>query len=155
MAGVIWVIGCCMILMAALINYRSASVGTADVVIIAAHDLLDSHLREVIQTMDQNPLSGLWKICTWASYAGPDSVWADGSSQSGGAVLDHSLDWGDIAAGYAFGKILTLEAPVRHRALFHDRRNRHFALSDPARFQSLRRDPAHRIRPPPIRTVRH
>src|ERR1700683_2568763 len=37
MAGVIWVIGCCMILMAALVKLPLAAVGTIGVVIIAAH----------------------------------------------------------------------------------------------------------------------
>src|SRR5580692_5909941 len=38
MAGVIWVIGICMILMAGLVKLPLAAVGTVGVVIIAAHD---------------------------------------------------------------------------------------------------------------------
>src|ERR1700727_2319392 len=42
MAGVIWVIGCCMILMAGLVKFPLPAVGTIGVTIIAAHNLLDS-----------------------------------------------------------------------------------------------------------------
>lgn len=116
MAGVIWVIGCCMILMAALIKLPVSVVGTLGVVIIAAHNLLDSHLREVIQTMDQNPLSGLWKIVYVGFYAGPIQFGPTGPNL---VVLYSIIPWiGVMAAGYAFGKILTLEAPARHRLCF-------------------------------------
>src|SRR6476660_4930745 len=44
MAGVIWVIGWCMILMAGLVKLPLAATGTIGILIIAAHNLIDPHV---------------------------------------------------------------------------------------------------------------
>ncbi len=62
MAGVIWVIGCCMILMAGLVKLPPPAVATIGVVIIATHNLMDSHMGRLLEGLDNNHLSGLWKI---------------------------------------------------------------------------------------------
>src|ERR1700722_3208956 len=54
MAGVIWVIGCCMILMAGLVKLPQAVVGVLGVVIIAAHNLMDSHMGRLLDGLDQH-----------------------------------------------------------------------------------------------------
>src|SRR5438067_6065027 len=54
MAGVIWVIGCCMILMAGLVKLPLSVVGAFGVVIIAAHNLMDSHMGKLLEGLDQN-----------------------------------------------------------------------------------------------------
>jgi uncharacterized membrane protein len=114
MAGVIWVIGCCMILMAGLVKLPLAAVGTIGVVIIAAHNLMDPHMRALLEGLDQNRLSGLWKIMYVGFFAGPIQFGADGPNL---IVLYSIIPWiGVMAAGYAFGKILTLE-PTRRRRL--------------------------------------
>jgi uncharacterized membrane protein len=116
MAGVIWVIGCCMILMAALVKLPVTVVGTIGVVIIGAHNLMNSQLRHLIQTADQNPLSGLWKILYVGFYAGPIQFGPDGPNLM---VLYSIIPWiGVMAAGYAFGKVFTLDAPARTRTCF-------------------------------------
>src|ERR1700723_4487517 len=74
MAGVIWVIGCCMILMAALVNLPSAAIGTIGVAIIATHNLMDPHMGKLLEGLDQNRLSGLWKILYVGFFAGPYSL---------------------------------------------------------------------------------
>src|SRR5260221_3263385 len=71
MAGVIWVIGCCMILMAGLVKLPLSVVGTIGVAIIAAHNLMDSHMGTLLDGLDQNRLSGLWKIFYVGFFAGP------------------------------------------------------------------------------------
>jgi uncharacterized membrane protein len=71
MAGVIWVIGCCMILMAGLVKLPVSVVGAIGVVIIAGHNLMDSRIGAVIDGLDQNRLSGLWKIFYVGFFAGP------------------------------------------------------------------------------------
>lgn len=114
MAGVIWVIGCCMILMAGLVKLPLAAVGMIGVAIIGAHNLMDPHMRVLLEGLDQNPLSGLWKIMYVGFFAGPIQFGADGPNL---IVLYSIIPWiGVMAAGYAFGKILTLE-PARTRRL--------------------------------------
>ena len=113
MAGVIWVIGACMILMAGLVKLPLAAVGTIGVVIIAAHNLMDSHLGKLLEGLDANPLSGLWKIMYVGFFAGPIRFGPDGPNL---IVLYSIIPWiGVMAAGYAFGKILTLERARRKR----------------------------------------
>ena len=101
LAGVIWVIGWCMILMAGLVRLPLPAVGTIGVALIALHNgvmpELVSHLpawlRSILYTafMDPpiGPLMVLYSIIPWI---------------------------GVMAAGYAFGKILTLE-PARSRRI--------------------------------------
>jgi uncharacterized membrane protein len=113
MAGVIWVIGCCMMLMAGLVKLPRNLVGALGVVIIAAHNLMDPHMRNLVAGLDQNRLSGLWKILYVGFFAGPVQLGADGPSL---IVLYSIIPWiGVMAAGYAFGKIVTLEAAQRKK----------------------------------------
>jgi uncharacterized membrane protein len=113
MAGVIWVIGICMILMAGLVKLPLAAVGTIGVVIIAAHNLMDSHMGALLDSLDQNQLSGLWKIFYVGFFAGPVQFGPHGPNL---IVLYSIIPWiGVMAAGYAFGKIMTLEPAQRKR----------------------------------------
>jgi len=113
MAGVIWVIGCCMVLMAGLVKLPMAAVGTIGVLIIAAHNLLDSYIGKLLEGLDGNRLSGLWKIVYVGFFAGPIRFGPDGPNL---IVLYSIIPWiGVMAAGYAFGRILTLEPAQRKR----------------------------------------
>jgi uncharacterized membrane protein len=112
MAGVLWVIGCSMILMSVLVKLPVAITGTFGVLIIAAHNLMDPHLPSLLQGIDNNKLSGLWKILYIGFYAGPVQFGPEGPSLM---VLYSLIPWiGVMAAGYAFSKILQLE-PRRRR----------------------------------------
>ena len=114
LAGVIWVIGCCMILMAALIKLPLPVVGAIGVIVIAAHNLMDSHVGKLLDGLDQNPFSGLWKIFYVGFFAGPVRFGPNGPNL---IVLYSIIPWiGVMAAGYAFGRILTLE-PARRKRL--------------------------------------
>ncbi len=62
MAGVIWVIGICLILMAGLVKWPLQVVGAIGVVIIGADNLMDSHMGALLDGLHTNRLSGLWKI---------------------------------------------------------------------------------------------
>jgi uncharacterized membrane protein len=113
MAGVIWVIGCCMILMAGLVKLPMAAVGTIGVLIIAAHNLMDSQMGKLLEGLDDNRLSGLWKIFYVGFFAGPIRFGPDGPNL---IVLYSIIPWiGVMAAGYAFGRILTLDHTQRRR----------------------------------------
>ena len=113
MAGVIWVIGICMILMAGLVKLPLPVVGTIGVVTIAAHNLMDSRMGALLDGLDRNRLSGLWKIFYVGFFAGPIQFGADGPNL---IVLYSIIPWiGVMAAGYAFGKIMALEPTQRRR----------------------------------------
>jgi len=116
MAGVIWVIGCCMILMAGLVKLPVPAVGALGLLIIAAHNLMDSHMGKLLAGLDQNRLSGFWKILYVGFFAGPVRFGTDGPNL---IVLYSIVPWiGVMAAGYAFGQILTLEPARRKRLCF-------------------------------------
>jgi uncharacterized membrane protein len=109
MAGVIWVIGCCLILLAPLVRLPLAIIGGLGVLIIAAHNLLDPLLFSPV--LAESPLAGLWKVLYIGFYAGPVSL--------GGStlwVLYSIVPWiGVMAAGYAFGAVLTRDVTYRRR----------------------------------------
>lgn len=113
MAGVIWVIGWCMILMAGLVRLPLKVVGAIGVLIIAGHNLMDPHMGKLLEGLDTNPFSGIWKIFYVGFFAGPVQFGAGGPSL---IVLYSLIPWiGVMAAGYAFGKILTLDPERRNR----------------------------------------
>lgn len=110
MAGVIWVIGVCMVLMAAAVKLPLKTLAVLGLVVIGAHNLMDSHLEAVVGHLNDNAASGLWKILYVGFYAGPVRM---GERQL--FVLYSIIPWiGVMAAGYAFGRILTFE-PSRRR----------------------------------------
>jgi uncharacterized membrane protein len=114
MAGVIWVIGWCMILMAGLVKLPLPVVGAIGVVIMAAHNLMNTHMGQLLEGLDANKFSGLWKIFYVGFFAGPIRFGADGPNL---IVLYSIVPWiGVMAAGYAFGKVLTLE-PERRKSI--------------------------------------
>ena len=112
MAGVIWVIGWSMILMAGLVKLPLRVIAGIGVVIIAGHNILDSRADAVF--VAANGHSGwLWKILYVGFYAGPIQFGPNGPYLT---VLYSFIPWiGVMAAGYAFGKVLTLEPARRNR----------------------------------------
>ncbi len=113
MAGILWVIGWSMILMAGLVKLPLPVVGALGVVIISAHNLMDSHLGKLLDGLDANRFSGLWKILYVGFFAGPVRFGPNGPNL---VVLYSIIPWiGVMAAGYAFGKILILEPARRNR----------------------------------------
>ena len=113
MAGVIWVIGWCMILLSLLVKLPTVAVGTVGLALIAGHNLMDPHLGDLIAGLGDNRLSGLWKILYFGFFAGPIQFGTDGPSL---IVLYSIIPWiGVMAAGYAFGMVLTWEPARRNR----------------------------------------
>ena len=103
LAGVIWVIGWCMVLMAGLVRLSVPAVGGLGLAIIALHNavmpklvpLLPEAARSILYTAFADPPIGplmvLYPILPWI---------------------------GVMAAGYAFGTVLTLEPARRHRICY-------------------------------------
>jgi uncharacterized membrane protein len=116
LAGVIWVIGWCMVLLALLLRLPLTFIASFGLVVITGHDLLDPFLPTLAPTLAESGLSGLWKILYLGFSAGPIAL---GDGGPAFWVLYSIVPWvGVIAAGYAFGAVLMLEPQQRRRACF-------------------------------------
>lgn len=110
MAGVIWALGWCMIILAALTPLPLHVVGAIGVVIVAAHNLLP--MGEIIGSLGDDAGSDLSRIAYVGFFSGP-VVFGDGPPLM---VLYSLIPWvGVMAAGYAFGQVMTLEPARRNR----------------------------------------
>jgi len=105
LAGVIWVIGWCMILMSALVRLRPRTVGIIGVAIIALHNAV------MMPLIARTPgLAELWKVLYVGFFNGPVA----GTPL---IVLYSIIPWiGVMAAGYWFATALSLE-PARRNAI--------------------------------------
>jgi uncharacterized membrane protein len=113
MAGVIWAIGWCMILMAALVRLPLRVVGAVGVVIMCAHNLMDARMDALLQSFPGGLAGALWKIFYVGFFAGPISIGENGPNL---IVLYSIVPWiGVMAAGYAFGAVLAMDPPRRNR----------------------------------------
>jgi uncharacterized membrane protein len=113
LAGVIWVIGWSMVALAGLARLPLALVGAFGVVIIAGHNLMDRHLEALIPALGSDIHSSLVKLLHVGFFAGPVRLGAEGPDL---VVLYSLIPWvGVMAAGYAFGRVLTVEAARRDR----------------------------------------
>ena len=104
LAGVIWVIGWCMVLMAALVWLRPRTVGILGIGVIALHNAV------MMPLITHTPaLAELWKILYIGFFNGPVA----GTPL---IVLYSIIPWiGVMAAGYWFGTVLTMEPLRRNR----------------------------------------
>jgi len=110
MAGVIWVIGWCMIIMALLVRLPVRVVGVTGIVIIALHNAV---MPRLIAPAPDGSVAAIWKILYVGFFAGPIQFGPNGPSL---IVLYSIIPWiGVMAAGYAFGRILLLEPARRNR----------------------------------------
>jgi uncharacterized membrane protein len=108
LAGVIWVIGWCMILMALLVRLPAVAVGVFGVVVIAGHNITNLFGATLGPPAQQSSLRWLWQLLY---FGGPVQLGHDGPIL---AVLYVLVPWiGVMAAGYGFG--LIMELPVERR----------------------------------------
>jgi uncharacterized membrane protein len=113
LAGVIWCIGWCMILLAALVWLPTTVVGAFGVVVIAGHNLFDHFASQIVPELLKRSGIWFWQILY---LGGPVKLGADGPTL---AVLYSIIPWiGVMAAGYAFGAVMLLEPARRNRICF-------------------------------------
>lgn len=109
LAGVIWMIGWCMVLLAGIIYLPPKAIAAGSIAIITLHNVTDL-FPTFRDTITQGPLGWLGKI-GYAGGAIPD--WESGSF----LILFVLVPWiGVMAAGYAFGPVM-LMSPERRRAI--------------------------------------
>jgi uncharacterized membrane protein len=110
LAGVIWMIGWCMVLMSAIVFLPTRAIAVGALVIILGHNISD-FFPAMSAAMRQSSLSGLWKIL----YLGGGVQL--GESGPPLAVLFVIVPWiAVMAAGYAFGPVMQM-APDRRRSI--------------------------------------
>jgi len=108
--NVLWAFGWCMILLAALIRLPVALIGALGVLVIAGHNLIDPHARELAQGLQGSPGAWLWQVL----YFG--GAFRIGGSGPQLVILYSIIPWvGVMAAGYGFGAIMRMERRRRHR----------------------------------------
>ena len=113
MAGVIWAIGWSMILLALLVRLPVRVVGLLGLVILAGHNLLDPRFFDLVASAQQGGAYGLWSILYFGFWGGPVTL---GGAGHDFWVLYSIVPWvGVMAAGYAFGAVVTLEPARRNR----------------------------------------
>jgi uncharacterized membrane protein len=109
-ANVIWAIGWSMIGLAALIHLPLRAVAAFGILVIAGHNLLDGIPEDVRRSMQQSAFSGLPQVL---NFGGEFRFFGSGPKL---VVLYTIVPWvGVMAAGYAFGAIITLDDRNRHR----------------------------------------
>ncbi|HEV7836820.1 MAG TPA: heparan-alpha-glucosaminide N-acetyltransferase domain-containing protein [Gemmatimonadaceae bacterium] len=110
LAGVIWMLGWCMVLLAALIWLPTPAIGAFGVAVILLHNLLDYLPPAAGAALQDSSLSWLWQILY---FGGPIQLGQNGPTLM---VLYSLIPWiGVVAAGYAFGAVMTLEPARRDR----------------------------------------
>ncbi len=110
LAGVIWMLGWCMVLLAAIIWLPVAAIGAFGVAVIVLHNLMDFLSPTAGTALQQSSLSWLWQILY---FGGPIQLRQNGPTLM---VLYSIVPWiGVMAAGYAFGAVITLEPQRRDR----------------------------------------
>ena len=109
LAGVLWMIGWCLVGLAALVHFSTAAVGAFGLVVIFGHNLLDRALPPQMAAIQASPLKWLWQVLYlgWTVPVGNVTVLA---------VLYSLVPWiGVVAVGYAFGDVLTWPDGQRRR----------------------------------------
>ena len=107
LAGVIWVIGWCFVLLAPMVFLPTRVVGAIGIAIIALHNLMDyAHVD-----LGDGPRAWLGQVLY---FGGPFPGREDGAHLM---VLYSIVPWiGVMAAGYALGAVMTLD-PARRRRI--------------------------------------
>jgi uncharacterized membrane protein len=113
LAGVIWMLGWCMLMMAGLVWLPTAVIGAFGVVMIAGHDILDRSLSTLVPALQHSSSAWLWQLLY---FGGPIQFGDNGTTLM---VLYSLVPWiGVMAAGYALGQVMLMEPERRHRICY-------------------------------------
>ncbi len=110
LAGVIWSLGWCMVLLAGLVRLPLRAIAAIGVVIVAGHNLIDPQFRQLAQASETSALGWLWQILY---FGGGFKILGSGPPL---IILYSLVPWiGVMAAGYAFGWVMLQPAEKRNR----------------------------------------
>ena len=109
LAGVIWMLGVCMMLMAAAIYLPTKAIAAVGIGIVALHNLTDFFRPQIQQAVGDAGPNWLLKL---AYMGGAVSLGGDGGPPL--LILYVIVPWiGVMMAGYAFGRIMELPPETR------------------------------------------
>ena len=110
LAGVLWMIGWCMIALAGLVWLPFNLIVAIGLAIVCGHNLLDPYVRDLGRAVADDPLRWAYQFL----YFGGSVRVGDRGPRI--AVLYSLLPWiGVMAAGYTFGAVLEMAEQRRHR----------------------------------------
>jgi uncharacterized membrane protein len=105
LAGVIWMLGWCMILLAAFIWVRPVVLGIAGVIVIAGQKLF-SYVPDLLPPTARVSFGKVWSFIYPSGLEGPQGI----------SILYHLVPWiGVMMAGYGFGLILMKDVARRNK----------------------------------------
>jgi len=107
LAGVIWMLGWCMILLAALMYLPLPAITAIGLAIVVGHNLIDPFLPQLIPAAQASATPWLWQVLYFGPIAGGSGPFV---------VLYSIVPWiGVMAIGYAFGAVMVMEPERRRR----------------------------------------
>jgi uncharacterized membrane protein len=110
LAGVIWVIGWCMVLLAGLIFLPTWALTAFGLVLVMGHNILDAFSQTLYPLMEKSSWGWLLQVLY---FGGPIQLGEHGPTLF---VLYSIVPWiGVMALGYSFGRVASMEAGVRRR----------------------------------------
>lgn len=110
LAGVIWVIGWCMILLGGLIFLPVRLLTAIGLIVVMGHNILDFYLDRLYPIVERSRWSWLWQVLY---FGGPIQIGEHGPTLF---VLYSIIPWvGVMALGYAYGHIVVMDANRRRR----------------------------------------
>lgn len=108
LAGVIWVIGWCMVLLAGLIYLPVQAIAAFGLVVVFGHNILDHFSQSLYTMINQSHFAWLWQILY---YGGPIQMSEHGPTLF---VLYSIVPWaGVMALGYVFGRVMIMDQHSR------------------------------------------
>ncbi|MFT3910752.1 MAG: heparan-alpha-glucosaminide N-acetyltransferase domain-containing protein [Ferruginibacter sp.] len=105
LAGVIWMLGWCMVIMALLVRFRAVTVGIIGLIIIAGQQAFH-YLPQMFSQPFQTSFGKFWNFIYPSGIEMPENI----------AILYVIVPWiGVMAAGYGFGLIMQQEEKKRNK----------------------------------------
>jgi uncharacterized membrane protein len=110
LAGVIWVIGWCMVLLAGLLFLPVRVLAAFGLLVVMGHNILDLYSQTLYPMIEKSRWSWLWQVLY---FGGPIQLGDHGLTLF---VLYSIVPWvGVMALGYVFGRVMVMEAKSRRR----------------------------------------
>jgi len=105
LAGVIWMLGWCMIIMATMVRMKAKTVGIVGLIIILFQQLF-AHVPQIIPVSFRQQFGWFWEFIYSSGLEGPPGI----------SILYVIVPWiGVMAAGYGFGLVLIKNERVRNK----------------------------------------
>jgi uncharacterized membrane protein len=105
LAGVIWMLGWCMVILAAFVRLKPGTIGIIGLVIIFGQQIFHV-IPKIFPASVSKPVGWFWNFLYPADLPGMPGI----------AILYVLIPWiGVMMAGYGFGQILTFDASLRRK----------------------------------------